>query len=74
MEAERLTVKLFIKMTSRLFIEDLFPLPEGFGEIKEKNILSLRDNLHNSLLCPRLKMAGNTPWKMMLAVFRFVMS
>lgn len=73
MEAERLHSKMLHKNDIEAFIEDLFPLPEESGEIKEKNILSLRDNLYSRFYyAPDLKWLENTPWKMMLAVSDFV--
>lgn len=73
MEAERLHSKMLYKSDIEAFIEDLLPMPDDAGATKERNILSLRENLSNRFYyAPDMKWMENTPWKMLSAVSDFV--
>lgn len=72
MEAERLHNKMFYKDDVEAFLEQLIPLPEDAGKIKEANILSSRENIKTRFYtAPDLKRLENSAWKMLNAVSDF---
>jgi phage/plasmid-like protein (TIGR03299 family) len=72
MEAERLHNKMFYKNDVEAFLEELIPIPDEAGAVKEANIIGMREDIKTRFYsAPDLRKLENSAWKMLNAVSDF---